>query len=1374
MYLRWILVTAFLCQSVSGSGLLTDVQFRSGRTRPRQVVFVRSGKPALIDGSLNDDCWKAAARLGPLLATPTSEAANATVVRVACDPKTLYLAFECATKPGAKLRQRTPATVRDGNVWGDDCLDVFLSPNEGRTVLQVLANSLGALYDARNGDTTWNPAVRVAAKPGAKGYAAEIAIPRSALELPHSRRAPDLLFSVGRNDRTLGELSALTLPYGDPASFTRIVLGTREVYEAEMRKQLAPEAVSLCLYADREAYPSTQRQAWCRLRVATTAEIRGQARADIQIAGANNKALAQATFPALADKVIDFGLDLTGLPNAAMTLRARLTRADGQVLAEASRPLTKVARPAPRLSRVPLRIPAAPGGAREWPVTVGVPLPQGALWQVQSARLVDDKGRAVPWQAEVAARWSRGGSVKWMLAHFTANLGPRRGVYYLELGQPEAPPKPKLSLDLQETDEAFTVTTGPARFRLLRRKFNGMDQAWLDRNRDGQFDRGEAVFVKTPERGAYMVDHTGKSYWSTRDAKVESVVERSGPQVVTLKFEGWHVAEGGAKLGKFIVRVSAFAGQPFVRIMHTFVITADSNKTRYRDIGLRFAPRLTHFYIGSASSHTGVVRRESDRASLVQVDDRRYDFLTAGRFVRGGTRAEGWVTAANDRAGMSLLVKDFWQQYPKEFEVGPNELTLHLWPAHNPPRRHTGDRLTIHNAGHLWFAHEGRELDFRVPDEYFDPKKGLLPEITVENAKPGVPSPKVINAIGLAKTHEMMLVLHGPSWEQAGVRELNEAFQFGPAAIVDPQWVCESGVFGAMWPRDEKRFPQAESAIEMVSDKIFRQQKIDRDYGMFNFGDSHHNWYWQERRWSLHRIWRNTHHGWGRWPWLLFARSGSKRFLDWAARNARHVMDVDHCHYTTPEFVGLPWPRGKMVGGICDYKGLAHWASGARLGYNSAADPFLWHYYMTGERRGYDVALEHGQALLSQPRPRAHREGAGRATSAVALYQATWDNDYLEFVERHLDALLGTQRDDGTFPQWENFAPYLQRYIEQTGARRGRDAMVRWADAELAHPFERRGYHARLNILAHAYLFIRDPKYLALGNHRLSLFTDHLYTGPDERFHGTLIPFNNSVNESYFLQEVPYYLQALAESRQAVPAKGPTRSALRTFNRMELDGQSLHVLRVFLREDADAERVLRVTGRGSAKHYRVRLLDPAGRVLADQQGGPKVGTRDFEFSVRLPRDGRQEYELRIYGDSNFVTRVPITQGEPALREVYTLGERGMGVSCGSRFYFSPPAGCEEFRIYANGRPWPNELVLYDPSGQVVSRDVWIRINEPYWSAKYVGGRPSPGQAGLWSFALFVSSSESISRFEALPKHEGSHFYFAAAVDKHFEPVPQRR
>ncbi|MDP6111650.1 MAG: hypothetical protein QGF00_32930 [Planctomycetota bacterium] len=156
------------------------------------------------------------------------------------------------------------------------------------------------------------------------------------------------------------------------------------------------------------------------------------------------------------------------------------------------------------------------------------------------------------------------------------------------------------------------------------------------------------------------------------------------------------------------------------------------------------------------------------------------------------------------------------------------------------------------------------------------------------------------------------------------------------------------------------------------------------------------------------------------------------------------MADVDHCHYTTEEFSSYNYPREKKVGGICDYKGFVHWASGGRRAYNSAADAMLWHHYMTGNARSLTPALEHGELLLWDGRPLPHREGSGRATSAAALYFKTWDNAYLEFLEKTVERLLSTQREDGSFPQWEDFAPYLQRYVDVTQSRRGMKAMIRW------------------------------------------------------------------------------------------------------------------------------------------------------------------------------------------------------------------------------------------------------------------------------------------------------------------------------------------
>ena len=46
------------------------------------------------------------------------------------------------------------------------------------------------------------------------------------------------------------------------------------------------------------------------------------------------------------------------------------------------------------------------------PMTLGVPLPRGALLDERNVRLVDEKGAEVPLQTRTCARWSRFGSIK--------------------------------------------------------------------------------------------------------------------------------------------------------------------------------------------------------------------------------------------------------------------------------------------------------------------------------------------------------------------------------------------------------------------------------------------------------------------------------------------------------------------------------------------------------------------------------------------------------------------------------------------------------------------------------------------------------------------------------------------------------------------------------------------------------------------------------------------------------------------------------------------------------------------------------------------------------------------------------------------------
>src|SRR6185503_11328214 len=251
-------------------------------------------------------------------------------------------------------------------------------------------------------------------------------------------------------------------------------------------------------------------------------------------------------------------------------------------------------------------------------------------------------------------------------------------------------------------------------------------------------------------------------------------------------------------------------------------------------------------------------------------------------------------------------------------------------------------------------------------------------------------------------------------------------FQANPTAMCDPRWVCDSKALGEIGARDPEKLPQLERAIDGTIQSIMRQNVEDRDYGMWNFGDAHHIWSFGNRSITLHRTWRATHHNWPRWPWLQYARSANKDYFDYACRNARHVADISHCHYTDEEFSKLGYPRGKIVGGICDYKGFAHWAAGDRvLDYNSVSDTMLQHYYFTGERPSLDMAIAHGKALLVQNKTSISREGSGQLTSLVELYYRTWDNDVLDLMERQVDKYVTSQKEDGTIGTPDETMTYI-------------------------------------------------------------------------------------------------------------------------------------------------------------------------------------------------------------------------------------------------------------------------------------------------------------------------------------------------------------
>ncbi|MCK4576421.1 hypothetical protein KAU34_08440 [candidate division WOR-3 bacterium] len=153
------------------------------KTSTKEIVAVYTQKPPLVDGKIDDSCWKQAKKSKNFIQTypkfselPTNE----TYVYILYDTDYLYIGLKCkcSNKIAARLIQR------DTNLPDDESILIILDPlfthNEGYL---FGINALGTQFDARlsnNGQmitTPWDANWESKVVQSNKGWTAEIAVP---------------------------------------------------------------------------------------------------------------------------------------------------------------------------------------------------------------------------------------------------------------------------------------------------------------------------------------------------------------------------------------------------------------------------------------------------------------------------------------------------------------------------------------------------------------------------------------------------------------------------------------------------------------------------------------------------------------------------------------------------------------------------------------------------------------------------------------------------------------------------------------------------------------------------------------------------------------------------------------------------------------------------------------------------------------------------------------------------------------------------------------------------------------------------------------------------------------------------------------------
>ncbi len=130
----------------------------------------------VIDGVLDEDDWRRAPLVTGFQVIKTgAEPREETRVKVLYDADNWYVGIEAMTEH-AWSPLKTLVTERDGNVWEDDSVEVFIAPPGGDYCHWVI-NSIGAYYDAKLTDKDFESKAEIKTKVLKDRYVLEMRFP---------------------------------------------------------------------------------------------------------------------------------------------------------------------------------------------------------------------------------------------------------------------------------------------------------------------------------------------------------------------------------------------------------------------------------------------------------------------------------------------------------------------------------------------------------------------------------------------------------------------------------------------------------------------------------------------------------------------------------------------------------------------------------------------------------------------------------------------------------------------------------------------------------------------------------------------------------------------------------------------------------------------------------------------------------------------------------------------------------------------------------------------------------------------------------------------------------------------------------------------
>lgn len=646
---------------------------------------------------------------------------------------------------------------------------------------------------------------------------------------------------------------------------------------------------------------------------------------------------------------------------------------------------------------------------------IGFPLPKGALKDEKRVCLYDADVR-LPVQVRATGRYGDG-SVRFLFLRFLADL-PANAPLTLECCFAEKEgAKAYRFAPLETVRDADMYRIGTAEDE------NGRE--FSIRLRDGADSVFEEIKAagrrRTKEQivGPLLTDGNGKNY-GIRLGSWEAA--ESGSLCSIIKNRGRHVTADGEEGPEFEIRLSAYAGKPWIELSYRIINTTgkpfeirslaldlkrDEN-SRESDGDRTWIPESGRVADGGVIDSTGCgdarITAQTDGNGIIHAAGTQAAEQAAGTINAGSVR----TIAASSNYKTDYLIGQNGESVGRVIDA---EWLLKEANEHFAEVFYgtffadcTDEEGGV--AATVFQAHQN------YPKAVTAGKGGIRVHLVPEGIE------KIVLQNGMSREQKCLLHFHDASLPIGRINDRSIIYQMPDRPYVSPEVHAASGVWPEIFPVKKDR--QVEQNLSARADGH------GRAYGMLHFGDSYDSNYTAQGRGGGRLVWCNNEYDYPHSCALLYARTGIRRYLDYNIASCSHWMDVDICHDPSdPLYAGGQWEH---TAGHCE--------NGVMVCSHQWVEGLLDYYHFTGDERGLLTATGIGEnvnRLLDLPMYAKAGEANARETgwalrTLTALYVETGEKRWLEKCDRIIN----------DFRVWEEqYGHWLAPYTDNTLIRVG-------------------------------------------------------------------------------------------------------------------------------------------------------------------------------------------------------------------------------------------------------------------------------------------------------------------------------------------------